>query len=176
MWFALGFICVALSALLFRFRGGGVAVLPGETEDEKHTQVRRVACVVGFGLLAWNPWVTLAAFLSCLTGWGFPVSAAIGARQTTDWEAEWKPLDLPSLWLTHKILGTYDAKVYGVIWLTLHGLLFGGLVAAVTFSPAFLLLAGFGLCYWLTRHWEYGELAAGALWGLTTMIYRLGVQ
>lgn len=175
MWVAFSFVCIVMSAMLFRFRGGGVVPLPGEKSDNKHTQVRRVVCAVCYGLLALNLWAGIIAFASFLTGWGFPVSAAIGKRKSTDWEAEWGPLDTTSLWLTHKIFGTYDAQRYGVIWLSLHGLLFGGLAAAVTLSPAWLLLAGFGLCYRLTRHWEYGELAAGALWGLATTIYLLGV-
>lgn len=172
------FLAIPVIAALNRYRGGwSIVLLPGESKvpDKKNTQQRRILYAIAVGLAALNPFVAAVAYAACLTGWGFPVSAAIGKRKSTDWEAEWGPLDTTSLWLTHKIFGTYDAQRYGVIWLSLHGLLFGGLAAAVTLSPAWLLLAGFGLCYRLTRHWEYGELAAGALWGLATTIYLLGV-
>lgn len=159
-----------------RFRGGGVLALPGETKvpDHKRTQVRRVVCAAVFGLLAWNPWVILAAYLSFLTGWGFPVSAAIGAKTGSQWEPEFGPLDAAAKWLTEKVNGRYEATLYGTLWLTLHGLFFGLIAAVLTQSVAWLLLAGFGLCYKLSKDWERGELIAGALWGLAITVY-LGV-
>lgn len=150
-----------------RFRGGGVLALPGETitPNHKRTQVRRVVCAAVFGLLAWNPWVALVAYLSSLTGWGFPVSAAI-RRNPTIYQDEYWPLDKAALWIVNRIYRKYRPQPYGVIWLTLHGLFFGGLLALATGSAAYLLLAGMGVCYYLTRDWEHGEWAFGALWGL----------
>ena len=171
MWMATSFVRIVLSALLFRFRGGGVAVLPGESANDKRTQVRRVACAVGFGLLALNPWVCAVAFASFLTGWGFPVSAAIGAKARDAFEEEFILLDK----LTRLLLGShYTSLRYGVLWLTLHGSLFGGALAALTLNPAWLLLAGTGGCYALAKDWERGEILVGVLWGSAIAIYIMG--
>lgn len=110
-------IYLATMAFANRWRGGGWPFLPGEVNggpnDHKHTQVRRIVFAALAGLLAWpapstyvpipftDTWLTLPAslsvfvvlYLSTLTGWGFPVSAAIGKRKATDWEAEWKLLE-----------------------------------------------------------------------------------
>jgi hypothetical protein len=151
------------AALLNRWRGGSWPYLPteihGGPNDHKRTQVRRIVFAVGLGLLAWNPWVTLVAFLSCLTGWGYPVSSAIGVR--TPVEPEWKPLDVLA-----RPFANIGTRAYGTAWLTLHGLLFGGLLALLTGSPWFLLWGLMGLAYWVARDWERGELVDGAVKGL----------
>ena len=159
------------SALLNRWRGGSWPFLPTEVHggpnDHKRTQVRRIVFAVGLGLLAWNPWVALVAFLSCLTGWGFPVSAAIGKRDVLDWEPEWKPLD----WLARAWLSFYHSTRYGIVWLTMHGLLFGGAIALLTGSPWFLLWGLMGIAYWLAQDWERGELLDGAVKGLAIALH-----
>jgi len=123
-----------------RFRGGGVFALPGETPTNTRSQVRRITFAVLFGLLAWNPWVAVIAFLSVLTGWGFPVSAAI-RRNPTIYQDECWPLDKASLWIVNRIYRKYRPQPYGVIWLTLHGLITGALVG-VGFAMPFAVDAG----------------------------------
>jgi hypothetical protein len=153
------------SALLNRWRGGSWPFLPGEVHggpnDHKRTQVRRIVFAAGLGLLAWNPWVGAIAFLSCLTGWGFPVSAAIGARKLTDYEPEFSALD----WLSKTLIGQYNARTYGIVWLTLHGLAVGIMLSVVTQSLWPLLNGFMGMTYWLTRNWERGEYVHGAIIG-----------
>lgn len=139
--------------------------MPGETVDHKRTQVRRISASLGFGLLAWNPFVALIYFLHALPGWGFPVSAAIGAK--TDFEPEWAPLDAAAKWLCTKWFGGYAARPYGVIWLCLLGLMAGSVLALITFNPLWLMLGYLGFCYLLAADWERGEFLAGALWALT---------
>lgn len=162
MNFALLILYPLIASLLFRFRGGGLILLPGETvvPDHKRTQVRRVTCALGYGLMALNPFVGATLFLSMMTGWGPPVAMAIGAQ--TKREPEFAPFD----WLALRLVGEGKPRAYGVAWLTLHGLFFGGLVALATGTVAYLILAGMGLCYYFTRDWEHGEWAFGALWGL----------
>lgn len=159
-----------IMAMANRWRGGAKPLLPGEVHgganDHKRTQVRRLAFALAAGLLAWNPWVALVAYISCLTGWGFPVSAAIGARGKLDYEDEFAPLDAIAHFLASTRVGGYTSTYYGVAWLTLHGLLFGGLAALAMASPFPLLWAGMGFCYYLAKDWERGELYDGALKGL----------
>jgi hypothetical protein len=166
MGITLAAIYALAAALLNRWRGGSWPYLPTEVHggpnDHKRTQVRRIVFAVGLGLLAWNPWVGAIAFLSCLTGWGFPVSAAIGVRKPTDWEPEFFVLD----WISKRVLPTYSAKAYGIIWLTIHGALFGALASVAMFSLWPMLWAGMGACYAATKDWEHGEYAHGALIGL----------
>lgn len=164
-----------LVALGFRWRGGAKPLLPGEihggAQDNKHTQIRRLVYATLVGLLAWNPLAGLVAYLACLTGWGFPVSAAIGARKDGEWEAECLPFD----WLTTQLVGRAKATRYGVVWLTLHGLFFGLLTAMAMDSFWPLLWGLMGFCYFFTRHWERGELAFGFTVGLAIALARMGV-
>ena len=161
-----------IGALLNRWRGGGWPFLPSEVHggpnDKKRTQVRRIVFSAGLGLLAWNPWLALVAFVSCLTGWGYPVSAAIG--NTKPIEPEWAPLD----WLA-KPATRWGNKAYGTAWLTLHGGLFGALAWVATGSPWMMLWATMGVCYLLTRDWEYGEYAHGAVIGVAIGLTQGGI-
>ncbi len=156
-----------IAAFLNRWRGGGWPFLPGEIHggpnDHKRTQVRRVVFAAGLGLLAWNPWLALVAFVSCLTGWGYPVSAAIGNK--APFEPEWQPLDVLA-----KPFIRFGNKAFGFVWLTLHGALFGALAWLATGSPWMMLWATMGICYVLTRDWEHGEYAHGALIGLAIVL------
>lgn len=174
-------------AIANRFRGGGVFVLAGEKtferdgKDKKHTQIRRLTYAGIVGLLALNPYVGAAAFLATLTGWGFPISAAIGKRAKTDWEEEFLPFDKASKWIVEKIYGEYCAQPYGVVWLTFHGLMTGILFAIALmipvainqgifesiafFNPLFLGMGFMGFCYAVTSDWERGEILDGFLKG-----------
>lgn len=124
------------------------------------------------GLLAWNPLVSVIAFLSLLTGWGFPVSAAV-RRNPVIYQEECWPLDKASVWLVNRMFGQYYPHAYGVTWLTLHGAYFGAHLAIGLGSPVFLLLAGMGLCYAFCRDIEEGEMVHGVLWGLVIFIFVL---
>jgi hypothetical protein len=164
------FIYVAVSSYLNRWRGGSWPFLPTEVHggpnDHKRTQVRRIVFAVGLGLLAWNPWVALVLLISCLTGWGYPVSAAIGVKKPV--EPEFWPLD----WICRP-LSSISTTVYGVFWLCLHGFLFGAILTAITGSLWFLLWGLMGVAYWLVNDWEHGEFADGAVKGLAIGLYVL---
>lgn len=186
-------LTILAAALLNRWRGGGWPFLPGEIHggpnDKKRTQVRRIPLLVLFGLATYlaignrgyaftlplidldvfTPiWllVCLATYASLLTGFGFPVSAAIGKRGKLDYEDEFAPLDAAAHFMASTRVGGYTSTYYGVAWLTLHGLLFGALAAAALASPFPLIWAGMGFCYYLAKDWERGELYDGALKGL----------
>jgi hypothetical protein len=163
-------ICTLASALLNRWRGGSWPYLPTEVHggpnDHKRTQVRRIVFAVGLGLLAWNPWVALVAFVSCLTGWGYPVSSTIGVKKPV--EPEFLPLDILS-----KPFAKISTTLYGIVWLTLHGLLFGGALVLITGSLWFLLWGLMGLAYWVTQDWEHGELVDGAIKGLAIGLFTI---
>lgn len=152
------------SAIWNRIRGGGVIKLPGESDSKKHTQIRRVLFAVALGAIALNPMVAAILFVSCLTGWGFPVSAAIGAKKPNAWEGEFFLFDSIAHCIT-SLMG-YTSRRYGVAWLTLHGLFFGALAAVAMGSPFPVIWAGMGLCYSFAGNWERGELYDGALKGL----------
>lgn len=168
-------LAIPLMAFANRWRGGGWPFLPGEIHggpnDHKRTQVRRIAFAAMGGLLAWNPLVAVALYLSSLVGWGFPVSAAMGKRRLNDFESEWAPLDWLAKALCLQVRGRYESQAYGVAWLTLHGLLFGGLcVAATGGGLAYLLLALMGLCYRLAKDWERGEWVFGGMIGAAVFL------
>lgn len=157
--------CTICAAILNRFRGGGIFLMPWETVDHKSTQIRRIVYALFFGLITWNPLVAATVFLSLLTGWGYPVSTAIKAK-TTGWEAQFTPLDKATQWL----VGSASPHVYGVVWLTLHGLFFGAITAAFTHSFWPLLWASMGLCYKYARDWERGEILYGMIQGFTVAL------
>lgn len=184
-------IVTVLMGAANRFRGGGLIPLPGETTvpDHKRTQMRRLTYSFMAGILAFNPWVAVVAFLGCLTGWGFPISAAMGLNKPKDWEAEFTPLDAAARFIA--TLGgslAYHSRAYGITWLTLHGLSLGAIAAFtgvaidfvlnlifgfhwsgfewLTASPWLLLWGGMGLMFASTKNWETGEWRYGALQGL----------
>lgn len=181
------FLAAFFIAIARRFQGGGVFLLPGETtierdgKDNKHTQIRRLGYAGCVGIVSFNPFTAAAAFLASLTGWGFPISAAIGKRGEKDFEEEFLPFDIASKWIVEKIYGEYYSKPYGVTWLTIHGF-FTGLLFAISymilaaiqygpyeslayFNPLFLGMSLMGACFYLTCDWEKGEILDGALKG-----------
>lgn len=167
-------VIAALGAVLNRFRGGGIILLPGETvvPDHKRTQVRRLTYCAYTSLAAWNPFVGVGIFAWLLTGWGFPVSAAVG-RNSVPWQAEFWLLDQ----LTILLVGKANARLYGTVWLTLFGLCTAATViflntawasyhsGVFTFPLASLWLLGWGvmgLCYRIATDIELGEIYYGA--------------
>ena len=166
-----------IASLLNRWRGGSWPFLPkeihGGPNDKKRTQVRRIAFGLGVSLMAWNPWIGVLAYLSCLLGWGFPVSAAIGYKTGSVFEPEIAPLDWLAKKITSLIYGSYEASRYGVVWLTLRGAFFGALICYASGSFAFLGLALMGLAYKVSKDIEVGEYVYGAIWGLCLMFYVL---
>lgn len=161
------------AGMLFnRWRGGGAPYLPGETlvPDHKRSQVRRVVWALVMGVMALNAWVALALFLSCLTGWGFPVSAAQGKNQTP-WEPEFGPIDE----IAHLLSRGRGAQFYGTVWLTIHGLLFGGIVAALTHSKFGFLLGLMGISYRFTKDSEAGERAFGVVQGVAMALILMDI-
>lgn len=165
MIYALLLLAAVAGALVNRFRGGGLFLLPGETvvPDHKRTQIRRLAYAGFCGLATWNPWVVLIVYGSLLTGWGYPVSTAIGAKSSPI-EPEFYPFD--------KLAGmiTNSPHLYGVIWLTIHGLFFGALTAFAVGSLWPLLWCSMGLCYKFAQDWERGELLYGAVQGFILIL------
>lgn len=172
--FLYGFFMIASMALMSRWRGGGWPFILGEVNggqnDHKRTQVRRIAFAATAGLFAWNPFVAIVLFASTLTGWGFPVSAAIGARGKKDFEGEFMPFDFLAKWIIAIFGYSYRARAYGIIWLTLHGMLFGSICALWTLEPAYILMASMGLCYSFAKDWESGELLFGSVIGLAIFL------
>lgn len=182
-------LIIILAPILNRWRGGGWPFLPGEIHggpnDKKRTQVRRIPFVAAFGLITYSvlgnvghdftlpfvgwevflpTWllVSLSVYASLLTGWGFPLSAAVKAN-TRKWQEEWWPLDIVTLGL----VGHQDSHRYGVVWLTLHGALFGSLVGLALQSPIPAVLWAFmGLSYSYAQDWERGEIVDGLIKGL----------
>lgn len=83
----------AVCAMLYRWRGGGLIRLKGETDSNAHTQVRRVTYALGTAAplaLVGTPWwqvgvVAALLFVAQLTGNGRPIGACGG------WED--KPLE-----------------------------------------------------------------------------------
>lgn len=156
------FLIAALAAILNRFRGGGLFMFPWETEANKSTQIRRVTYALFIGLVAWNPFVGLAVFLTLLTGWGYPISVAIKKKHSPI-EPEFEPFDKISAWMT----GKTNVHAYGVVWLTLHGFISGTAVALLMGSFWPVLWACMGLCYKFAGDWERGELFDGTVKGFT---------
>lgn len=159
-------------AVVNRFRGGGVVLLPGETQvpDHKKTQVRRITyAATGAAFVfahTFNPWQALGTFLvlwaTLLTGWGVPIGAA-GGWQKGDyhdfkefsgftlkiwrWQVYIPLLDDFATWLTDKLGG--GNRTWGVVWLSCWGL-FTGFLLALT-GAGWLAMLTFGLIgavYW----------------------------
>lgn len=153
---------VPVSATLYRWRGGGFFLLPGETEDSKRTQIRRLTWAIPMGLLTFNPWVFAVLMLSCFTGWGYAISVAIGAKDGPR-ESKFWPLDK----LADLITKGDGERAYGVVWLTLHGVLFGTLASLATHSlfPVFLWSL-MGVSFYYAKDWNRGEIFYGAIQGL----------
>jgi hypothetical protein len=145
-------------AAINRFRGGGVVALPGETPTNARSQVRRLTFLAAVAAFVWwgDGWfaalvVTLALLAGLLTGWGVPQGAA-GGYNSAPLE-EFLPLD----WATTRLLALTnnagDARLWGVVWLTLWGLLVGLAPAFAMASAWPLLWASMGVIYWATGNW-----------------------
>lgn len=162
-----------ITAALNRFRGGGLFLLPGETimPDHKRTQVRRLVYAAFLALAAWNIWPALIVYLSLMTGWGYPVSTAVGAKSTLPYESEFSPFD----WLAEKIVGPNNPSVYGLVWLTIHGFVFGAMLAIALGSAWPLLWGLMGLAYKVARDWERGEICYGLVQGASIVLYLLTI-
>ena len=72
--------------------------------------------------------------------------------------------------LTSWVVGTSNPRLYGVVWLTFHGLFFGAIIAVIMGSFWPLLCASMGLCYKFAQDWERGELLYGATQGFTLFL------
>jgi len=153
------FLHILAAMLANRYRGGGVFKFGG-------TQTRRVTFALVVGLLAWNPFVGGILYLMTLTGWGYPVSTAIG-KKVTSYEKEFKPLDVLALQWAAMLSTQYNPRLYGILWLTLHGLITGIAVGLVLHSFIPLLLSLMGVLYSVSKDWERGEYLYGALLGVT---------
>lgn len=123
------------------------------------------------------PWrgVAVAAILFAvhLTGWGRPIGAVGGWNQKP--LIEWWPLD----YLAHRL--SWSKRSWGVIWLTLHGTLFGIFIslALSSFWPV-ILWACQGLIFYVvpaiclklrqpaTVRWP--EYAMGVAYGLAVAL------
>lgn len=169
-----------VGAIANRFRGGGIITPPPHIG----TQVRRVVYALAGGTMVatsfgWTEeamWrggmAALVLFMAHLTGWGRPIGAAGG------WED--KPLkefglyDDLAEYLTSK-LGC-DKETWGVIWLTIWGIVAGFLMVFCTASLWPLLGFGcIGVVYWATfrvfmklkgdpsRGWPTAEWVFGAI-------------
>jgi hypothetical protein len=165
---ALIVILTTLGAVLNRFRGGGVILLPGETvvPDHKKTQVRRLFYSVFMGLISFHPLVGLIVFLSLITGWGFPVSAAIG-KNPVPWQREFWLFDKFTEWT----VGKENPHLYGVTWLTYHGSWFGLTTALAIHSPWPFAWCLMGLCYKYAADWERGEIWYGTIQTFTITLF-----
>ena len=127
-------IAAAVGAFLNRWRGGGLVRLPGETLTNGRSQLRRLTALsvagTGMWVLGFEWWqavlACVAIFLSYMTGHGVPQGAAGGFNDAA--LVEWGPLD----WICNRL--AWNETSWGVIWLTLHGTLFGIFISLALFS------------------------------------------
>lgn len=173
---------ILINALLYRFRGGGLFLLPRETEGDKQTQARRIIFALGTGAstlllgLAWWEALVVAAvmFVWQLTGNG-AVIGSVGNWQTKPME-EFGPLDKLATFITKKLRGDpQDHKVtWGIAWYALWGL---SMALCLSLLPSLhllgllpLMLIGAAYRVALEPHgpegWGLGELYAGGVIGL----------
>jgi len=182
-------------AVINRFRGGGIFNLAGETDEKRHTQIRRVTyCMAGAFVVWWfhrfDTWqVFTILYLSLLTGWGRPIGAAGG------WEdkelVEFPPFDFVLRPLRRAASGIVDVvkehqgeaeyfyennyalQLWGVSWLTLWGLCVG-LALAFSLGSAMPILSfgSMGVVYWLVfRFYEWQGKKASQGWETAELVF-----
>lgn len=146
---------VVLGGLGNVFRGGGLFSLPGETQKDKRTQVRRISFVVLFGLISYiftdadEIQVLTASVLlfgMLLTGWGRAVGAVGG----------WEDKPLKEFWPIDQVANLFllfGKVTWGFVWLTTWGFLTGLVVSSGLLgepsADVVLLSSTMGAVYWV---------------------------
>lgn len=175
----------AIGAFDNSFRGAGIFKLPGETSKQGRTQVRRVIYATIMGLLSGSIYVGAICFLVWLEGIGVPFGAAGGWNKAP--LKEFGPIDRMACWLTNKTAGpdTLNQRVWGIFWLAIWGLVFGGAISACTLTfSALLLMPTAGVVCWITSNvlrWAgktptvaHTEWTFGAVQGVAMALVWLG--
>lgn len=174
-------LIIAIVAAANHWRGGGFILLPGETPTNGRTQLRRISYAAVVALLAANPYLGLVFFLVWLPGIGVPFGAA--GKWNKAHLTEWEPLDRLSDWV-FKMLMKSDPSlekqaVWGIVWLTAWGLVFGALASGVSHNVwPMIFLTSAGVVCWATSNliraigktptiahteWTYGAMQGAAV-------------